>query len=288
MSKIVWFFVIFLKLYVDTALSTRRFSYVQIDANNHIVTFDESSSKTTSIRCSNKNQRITINQAFWHAKTEKDRKSYPSCQKPEYLLRQGWQDQTVIIQQKCSNQSMVSDQCDISYKYVNWEKNWTANLKSQDLLLQKLWIYFLYWPPFWVTPFQKKTQKNKLYLRFRLISHFFADCFWRRKWFHEFFWTFFAYFRAMYMGQATAQILKLNDFPFYRSSSSQVVPIKGSWHICYSCRKLNYGHSKSNLTLAIDFSKTLLRNLLQPPWSSSESKEIIHSFRRADVSEYNR
>ena len=122
MSKIVWFFVIFLKLYVDTALSTRRFSYVQIDANNHIVTFDESSSKTTSIRCSNKNQRITINQAFWHAKTEKDRKSYPSCQKPEYLLRQGWQDQTVIIQQKCSNQSMVSDQCDISYKYVNWEK----------------------------------------------------------------------------------------------------------------------------------------------------------------------
>ena len=134
MSKIVWFFVIFLKLYVDTALSTRRFSYVQIDANNHIVTFDESSSKTTSIRCSNKNQRITINQAFWHAKTEKDRKSYPSCQKPEYLLRQGWQDQTVIIQQKCSNQSMVSDQCDISYKYVNWEKNCTANLKSQDLL----------------------------------------------------------------------------------------------------------------------------------------------------------
>ena len=122
MSKIVWFFVIFLKLYVDTALSTRRFSYVQIDANNHIVTFDESSSKTTSIRCSNKNQRITINQAFWHAKTEKDRKSYPSCQKPEYLLRQGWQDQTVIIQQKCSNQSMVSDQCDISYKYVNWGK----------------------------------------------------------------------------------------------------------------------------------------------------------------------
>ena len=160
MSKIVWFFVIFLKLYVDTALSTRRFSYVQIDANNHIVTFDESSSKTTSIRCSNKNQRITINQAFWHAKTEKDRKSYPSCQKPEYLLRQGWQDQTVIIQQKCSNQSKVSDQCDISYKYVNWEKNWTANLKSQDLLLQKLWIYFLYWPPFWVTPFQKKTKKT--------------------------------------------------------------------------------------------------------------------------------
>ena len=92
----------------------------------------------------------------------------------------------------------------------------------------------------------------------------------------------------MYMGQATAQILKLNDFPFYRSSSSQVAPIKGSWHICYSCRKLNYGHSKSNLTLAIDFSKTLLRNLLQPPWSSSESKGIIYSFQRADVSEYNK
>ena len=92
----------------------------------------------------------------------------------------------------------------------------------------------------------------------------------------------------MYMGQATAQILKLNDFPFYRSSSSQVAPIKGSWHICYSCRKLNYGHSKSNLTLAIDFSKTLLRNLLQPPWSSSESKGIIYSFQRADVSECNK
>ena len=198
MSKIVWFFVIFLKLYVDTALSTRRFSYVQIDANNHIVTFDESSSKTTSIRCSNKNQRITINQAFWHAKTEKDRKSYPSCQKPEYLLRQGWQDQTVIIQQKCSNQSMVSDQCDISYKYVNWEKNWTANLKSQDLLLQKLISMFLnlfsLLAPFLSHSIPKKDSKNKLYLRFRLISHFFADCFWRRKWFHEFFLHFFCVF----------------------------------------------------------------------------------------------
>ena len=90
------------------------------------------------------------------------------------------------------------------------------------------------------------------------------------------------------MGQATAQIIKLNDFPFYRSSSSQVAPIKGSWHICYSCWKSNYGHSKSNLTLAIDFSKTLLRNLLQPPWSSSESKGIIYLFQRADVSEYNK
>ena len=148
MSKIVWFFVIFLKLYVDTALSTRRFSYVQIDANNHIVTFDESSSKTTSIRCSNKNQRITINQAFWHAKTEKDRKSYPSCQKPEYLLRQGWQDQTVIIQQKCSNQSMVSDQCDISYKYVNWEKKLKYEFEKPGFTTPKALNLFSLLAPF--------------------------------------------------------------------------------------------------------------------------------------------
>ena len=115
MSKIVWFFVIFLKLYVNKTLSTRVFKHVQIDANNFFASFDESSSKTTSIRCSNKNQRITINQAFWHARTEIDRKSYESCQKPEYLLSHGWQDQTVIIQQKCSNLSnMVSDKCDIS------------------------------------------------------------------------------------------------------------------------------------------------------------------------------
>ena len=144
MSKIVWFFVIFLKLYVDTALSTRRFSYVQIDANNHIVTFDESSSKTTSIRCSNKNQRITINQAFWHAKTEKDRKSYPSCQKPEYLLRQGWQDQTVIIQQKCSNQSMVSDQCDISYKYVCLCRRSKNSLIYQKRLFYNIHVLFVH------------------------------------------------------------------------------------------------------------------------------------------------
>ena len=107
----MWLLVFF--LYVETGLATREFIYVQIDANRNIVTFDESSSKTTSVICSYQNQRITIDQAFWHARTEIDRKSYQSCQKPEYLLSQGWQDQTVIIQQKCSL-SLVPDKCNIS------------------------------------------------------------------------------------------------------------------------------------------------------------------------------